>query len=216
MLDVIKNRCSVRNFDLSKTPTEEQIFNVLEAGRLAPSWVNTQPWHFIVIRDEKTRALVSKLAPNQAHLAAAPVIIACLCDLNCFSFENYRTMLQNRPGMTEEGLLNFLNSETLNPALKGQETVKLRVMEELTYAIAYMTLEVHNQGLGCCIIGAIGNEFTGSLGDVYSVVREELAIPDNVYLGTLLAVGCPAEGAFDRPKNRKNFEDVVSFEKYKQ
>ena len=52
--------------------------------------------------------------------------------------------------MTEEKI-NFLLSH--NPGDKGKEIVKCRSLEELTYAIAYMTLEAQHQGLGSCIIG---------------------------------------------------------------
>ncbi len=49
---------------------------ILEAGRWAPSSKNTQPWHFIVIRDRETLRRLSELTPTGPHLAEAPMAIA--------------------------------------------------------------------------------------------------------------------------------------------
>ena len=48
-------RRSVRKF--TDTPIGEEVFeNILEAGRLAPSATNSQPWHFVVVRDSKGKS----------------------------------------------------------------------------------------------------------------------------------------------------------------
>ena len=60
LIDLIKNRYSLRNFS-SKVPAFEDIRDILEAGRLAPSFLNLQPWHFIVIKDENTKNMVARL-----------------------------------------------------------------------------------------------------------------------------------------------------------
>lgn len=214
LLDLMRERSSVRNFDTEKEPGEHEIGCILEAARLAPSWINVQPWHFIVIKDKIMKTLLSKLAPGQGHIEQAPVIIACCADLNCFDYDNYRKILESRPGITQERLNRLLNNPALNPSLKGDETVKLRALEELTYAIAYMTLEAQEHNVATCIVGGIGNEYTGATPDVYSVVREELGLPDNVYLATLLLLGYPSSEFNKNAKQRKDFEEIVSYEKY--
>ena len=52
LLEVIKNRRSVRKFKPKKIKMED-IMKVIEAGRWAASGRNTQPWEFIVITDEQ-------------------------------------------------------------------------------------------------------------------------------------------------------------------
>jgi nitroreductase len=55
---------------------------LLEAGRWAPSASNRQPWHFIVVRDEKTREAIAQQAAYHfigwAHIGSAPLLIV-LC-----------------------------------------------------------------------------------------------------------------------------------------
>lgn len=49
-LDIAKNRYSCRKYDARRVE-EEKLMLVLEAGRVAPSAVNFQPWHFYVMQE---------------------------------------------------------------------------------------------------------------------------------------------------------------------
>lgn len=49
-IEKVLARRSVRKF--TDAPVDKEVFNnILEAGRLAPSATNNQPWHFVVVRD---------------------------------------------------------------------------------------------------------------------------------------------------------------------
>jgi nitroreductase len=52
--EVIRVRRSIRKYK-GKRIEEEKLVRVLEAGRLSPSAVNKQPWHFILITDPEIR-----------------------------------------------------------------------------------------------------------------------------------------------------------------
>ncbi len=49
-LDIIRSRASVRQFTTEK-PSEQQIDNILRSAFSAPTAMNRQPWHFLVIDD---------------------------------------------------------------------------------------------------------------------------------------------------------------------
>ncbi|HBY92656.1 MAG TPA: hypothetical protein DEP84_01625, partial [Chloroflexi bacterium] len=53
----------------------EQLLAVLDAGRLAGSAKNRQPWRFIVVREAQTRAGLATCGRYATHLAKAPVVI---------------------------------------------------------------------------------------------------------------------------------------------
>ena len=77
VLKAIKNRRSSLRF--KKTPIDDQKINaILEAGRWAPSWTNTQPWRFIVIKDEAIKEKMSLAALTFFSLSIkdAPICIA--------------------------------------------------------------------------------------------------------------------------------------------
>jgi nitroreductase len=51
---LIQNRETVRSYDADKKISKEVLTRILEAGRLAPSAANRQPWTFILVSsDEK-------------------------------------------------------------------------------------------------------------------------------------------------------------------
>ncbi len=83
VLEAIKNRRSVIRFET--TPIEEEkIQAILEAGRWAPSWLNKQPWRFIVVTDPAIKESLSKFAPTVYKLGVqeAPVCIVVSVDPN--------------------------------------------------------------------------------------------------------------------------------------
>jgi nitroreductase len=81
VLDAIKKRRTVVRFENADVE-QDKVEDVLEAGRWAPSWLNKQPWNFIVIRDLKTREQLSEVVPTAytAGLKEAPVCIAVTVD----------------------------------------------------------------------------------------------------------------------------------------
>lgn len=73
---LIKQRYSVRNF--KNIPLEKQtLMQVLEAARIAPSAVNFQPWHFIVVTQPENLAKLHNTYPRDWFKAAPAVILAC-------------------------------------------------------------------------------------------------------------------------------------------
>jgi nitroreductase len=73
---VIKTRRSVRAFSDKPVP-DDALNRILEAGRLAPSACNFQPWRLIVVKDAAARNQLAKQACRQPFVAAAPVVIVC-------------------------------------------------------------------------------------------------------------------------------------------
>ncbi|NHJ31911.1 MAG: hypothetical protein FK732_03525 [Asgard group archaeon] len=53
-IDQILSRRTIRKYK-DEPVSEEVLNNIMEAGRCAPSATNSQPWHFVVARDEKSK-----------------------------------------------------------------------------------------------------------------------------------------------------------------
>ena len=79
IFQIFEKRKSIRKFKPDPI-SEEHLDKILEAARQAPSAGNRQPWRFVVVKDEKTRAKLAELADNQAFVGAAPVVIAVFGD----------------------------------------------------------------------------------------------------------------------------------------
>ena len=73
VLEAIKTRKSVRAYDSRSIPNEI-LLRILEAGRLAPSAGNIQPWHFVVVSDVEKRKRLAQTRYAR-FLAESPVVI---------------------------------------------------------------------------------------------------------------------------------------------
>ncbi len=56
--------------------SDEVLQHILQAGRMAGSSKNTQPWGFIVIRDDEQKAAIKKCGDFANHVPNAPLVIA--------------------------------------------------------------------------------------------------------------------------------------------
>ncbi|WP_198663178.1 MULTISPECIES: nitroreductase family protein [Paraliobacillus] len=75
------NRWSPRSF-LDKEVPEELLYSTLEAARWAPSSGNSQPWRFIIARNDADRAKFHRfiMDGNRTWCEQAPVLILLLSD----------------------------------------------------------------------------------------------------------------------------------------
>src|SRR5438105_11889127 len=74
---VIRTKRAVRQFS-DEPLSEEAIRSILNAGRRAQSSKNTQPWHFIAIRDRATLRQLAECGAYAGHLAGAPFAVALI------------------------------------------------------------------------------------------------------------------------------------------
>jgi nitroreductase len=82
-ISCIKNRRSRRLF-LEKEISENILLTLIECALSAPSSQNCQPWHFIIVRDNKSKIELVKMKEedNQQHILTAPVSIIVCVDTN--------------------------------------------------------------------------------------------------------------------------------------
>lgn len=75
--DAIRLRKSVRTYLPEQIP-DRVLKRVLEAGRLAPSARNLQPWRFIVVKNPSSRKAIARTGRFASFLEEAPaVIVGC-------------------------------------------------------------------------------------------------------------------------------------------
>lgn len=74
--EVLKTRRSVRNYDATKTISEEEVRQLLTATQEAPSWANQQPTkYYVAMSKEKLDAVKELVGRNKQNIADAPVVI---------------------------------------------------------------------------------------------------------------------------------------------
>jgi nitroreductase len=205
--EAILKRRSIRRW--KPDPVEkEKIEMVLEAGRRAPSWGNTQPWRFIVVQDKAKIEELAGTAGGQPQVSSAPAVIVCCGVAEAFSRKMHRESLKQ---LIEAGVMDWpdevldkvvLDSPVFAPYHLGEQVMTIKAGEQIMIAAAYMTLEAVNQGLGTCWVGAMSPK------EAHKVMN----LPKNLFVQAMILLGYPGEDP--RPRPRKDFDKIVFWEKY--
>ena len=74
--EVLNSRRSIRNYDVTKKITEQEVRTLLTAAQEAPSWANQQPTkYYVAISPEKLAAVQDLVGSNKDRIKNAPVLI---------------------------------------------------------------------------------------------------------------------------------------------
>jgi len=112
VMEAISKRRSVRSWQ-DKPIEPEKLERVLQAGRLAPSANNRQPWRFVVVTDEALRKEVARAANDQTFVGEAPaVLVGCAvetervmaCGQHCYPIDLAISMTNMSLAAVGEGL----------------------------------------------------------------------------------------------------------------
>lgn len=127
LFEIIRNRRSIRGFE-KKPVSDEQIIELIDLARHAPSAGNIQPWEFIITKRPEIKKQLSIAALNQAFVKEAPVVIVV-----CINEERSGKRYGNRG-------------------------VNLYSIQDTAAAIENMLLAAYAMGLGTCWVGAFREE----------------------------------------------------------
>ncbi len=148
-MEIAELRDSCRRYDAQKPVEAEKITAVLEAGRLAPSACNGQPYHFTVCKGEaakKVAAAVKGMGLNK-FAADAPVMIV----------------------ISEE---NYVPNAALGAKVTGNDYRSM----DIGIVSAYMTAEATVQELGTCILGWFDSKAVEEICGLKHTVRLVLTV----------------------------------------
>lgn len=157
LIQAINERRSVRKY--KSDPVNDDLVNtILEAGRWAPSWANTQCWRFVVVRDSEIKAKLAdtkgKGNPAAEAIRNAPVTIVVCSKL---------------------GISGYYKGEA--PTDKGDW-----YMFDTALAVQNMMLAAHSLGLATVAVGLFdaqkAAEILGVPPDVAVVLMLPLGFPD--------------------------------------
>ena len=103
VLNLLKSRRSIRIYQDKPIP-QNLLFQILEAGRWAPTGANLQPWHFVIVTDPETRRQVGKVARfffiKSSHVEKAPVVLVLGYDTRKGKYGRYDVTLAGGNMMT--------------------------------------------------------------------------------------------------------------------
>jgi nitroreductase len=157
-IELAKNRYSSRKY-LNKNIEKEKIYKVLEAGRIAPSAVNFQPWHFIIIEDEANRKKLWETYKREWIREAPVYIIICgdhkkswkrkndgkdHCDIDIAIAADHITLQATELGLATCWVCNF-DKEKCSKILELPENIEPIVIFPLGYPADKVDVNRHNE-----------------------------------------------------------------------
>lgn len=159
---------------------------LVAAAQSASSSSNLQCWSVVAVRDPERRARLAKLANQQAHVAAAPLVLAWVAD------QSRNRRVGEAAGETLVGLghLETFLIAAIDAALAAQNAV----------------VAAESLGLGTCYIGAMRNH--------PEAVAAELALPPGAAVMFGLTVGWPDPARPAQVKPRLPQGVVLHMEQY--
>lgn len=128
-MEVIKTRRSIRKY-LDRPVDDESIVKIIDAGIMAPSGSNTQPWRFIIVKSEEMRKKIAEVSHRQSWMMSAPVFVVCVADLG--------SRLQDTEGVCADEESSI-------------EEVK-QIIRDTAFSMDHMVLAAEEMGIGSCIV----------------------------------------------------------------
>ncbi len=202
--EVIKNRKTVRKYT-DYIPTDDEIKEIIDSARLAPSAVNAQNWKFVAILNndvkqkmanavlEKYDEIVSKLDKQEEKDGVN-------------RFRAHSTFFTQAPlliAVVETKYPAFLDNVLENAKYSSEEISLMRPDSQLLSmggAVENMALTAHALGLGSCWMVAPVL--------ACSAFKKILNLADDDKIVSLLAVGKPADVPSGRAP-KKNLEEIM-------
>lgn len=193
LIDIIRQRRSVKHYDPTFRLTDDEIRTLLTAGALAPTSFNMQNRHFICVVDPETKDKLSVAAWGQEQVRDAAVVIV-LCG-NRNAYKNTARYLRNAPPSVRQTLATMIEDlYEENDALARDENCR-------SVAFAGMNIML--------MATDMGYECGPMIGFDPEQVSEVLSLPNDHEPLLLIVIGKGTKP----PKKRLgllNFEEFVS------
>jgi nitroreductase len=204
LLDLVQARRSTRAFAAGPV-SDEQVEQIIEVARWAPSGTNSQPWEFVVVRDKEARERIAEFVKAQAYPAR---------EVELTRAEDMRWQSAARPvvdpGWKDASVLivvcGDLRTKKSYPLVTQLARGDLVFDSSLASAFLYMTLAATSLGLGCQWTSAVSNPY------VMPLVMDLLGIPDDLVVYDMMALGHPA--AQPKPRIVRDREELTHYDRY--
>lgn len=193
-MNKIENRRSIRKFK-AQSVSKEQLTSIIEAGILAPSSKNRQPWHFIVVTGISKEAALLAMERGLQREKRRPF----LPDSADFLFDAEHTLKVMRQAPALIFVVNTLGMDLRKPLSVDERVYEICNTQSIGAAIENMSLAAVELGLGSLWIC---NTFFA-----FEELTNELHTGGTLYAA--LAIGYPDEAPLPRP--RKNVDEVTEW-----
>lgn len=196
-----RHACKI--FDENKKISDEDIREILEAGRKSPSSFGMEPWKFLVIMNEDLKARLRPFCWDQVQITSCSHLVVILAAIEGVKPESNRPLeMLSRRTMSQEKLDFYINlyKSHLQKTLQSDESIYEWTSRQAYIASANMMTCAAALGIDSCAIEGFEKER----------VEEILNLDTKKYrLSLILPLGYRIK---EQPKQlRLSYEEVVEF-----
>lgn len=204
-MKAIADRRSVREWT-DEPVSEQDLSMILEAGRLAPSGENAQPWRFIIVRDAETRKKLGALAGGGSARRFTAEFVTNQMQERFATLEDQAKKRAAFEKLTSGQVSAFMANAPLNIVVCGKKDV-WDVPFDTSAAMENMLLMITALGLGACWVIAPCIDIRDE-----ERVKSILDIPAGFKAISVISLGRPTRP--HRPRPRLPINQLVFSEKW--
>jgi len=181
--DAIKERRSVKHYDINHKFTDDEVNQLLSLAVLSPTSFNMQNWRFVVVKDSEARKQIRVAAWDQAQVTDASLLIVLCADLKAWK-NNPEQYWVNAPKETQDFLVS-----AMGPFYEGKDELQ-RDEAMRSCGIVAQTIMLAAKSMGYDSNPMIGFDPE----KVSGIVK----LPENHIISMLIAVGKQTKPAMPR------------------
>jgi nitroreductase len=206
-MKAIQDRRSIREWT-TEPISDQDLAMILEAGRLAPSGENAQPWRFIIVKDAETRKKLGALAGGGSNRRFTAEFVTAQMQERFSNLQDEAKKKAAFEKLTSGQVSAFLANAPLNIVVCGKKDVWDMPLDT-SAAIENMLLMVTALGLGACWVIAPCIDIRDE-----ERVKALLNIPEGFKAVSVISIGRPTRP--HRPRPRLPINQLVFSEKWGQ
>ena len=201
ILDGLRWRYATKNFDTTRSISNDDLETILEAIRLAPTSMGLQPFHVTVISDSGVRAAICEAAYKQGQVVSSShlLVFSAMTNLAERAAKLWAAAREN--GAPEENIATM----RLYYKIMAVRTALTFSRKSWAARQAYIAL-----GFGLMAAAQLGIDACPMEGFSPRKVRKILRLPGDLSPVALLAVGYRSPADTVRPKYRLPMQELVS------
>ncbi len=181
--DAIKERRSVKHYDVNHKLTDDEIDQLMSLAVLSPTSFNMQNWRFVTVKDTETRKQIRAAAWNQAQVTDSSLLLVVCANLKSWK-DNPAQYWINAPKEAQDFLVS-----AMGPFYEGKNQLQ-RDEAMRSCGIAAQTIMLAAKSMGYDSNPMIGFD--------PDKVAEIIKLPENHVISMLIAIGKQVKPAMPR------------------
>lgn len=208
-LKAMNDRHATKQYDAERKISDSDFNFILEAGRLSPSSLGSEPWKFLVIQSEELREKIMPIAPGAVEkLKSASHFVVILSRKGVKYDSDYLLNQMKTVQQFPDDVLPMISEQYKRFQEQKNILDNDRTLDDWSSKQTYIALG--NMLTAAAMIGIDSTPMEGfHAAKLDALLQQEGLLEDGQYSASVLAAFGYRKDDPKRPKTRKSLEEVV-------